>query len=125
MSSVITTEPPRIAPPPGHIGPVTGPTWVSAREAEVLAALAGGRSNAQIARHLHISARLVESHASRRCASTASRTATSWPAWLGCRRPITGTSPHSQARAHRAAAQAELIGARFEHAHTLTLLSHR
>ncbi len=37
---------------------------MSAREAEVLAALAGGRSNAQIARHLHISVRTVESHVS-------------------------------------------------------------
>ncbi|MFG1816717.1 ATP-binding protein [Kribbella sp. NPDC049174] len=43
---------------------MTGPTEVSAREAEVLAALAGGRSNAQIARHLHISVRTVESHVS-------------------------------------------------------------
>ncbi|WP_433160311.1 ATP-binding protein [Kribbella sp. CA-247076] len=39
-------------------------TEVSAREAEVLAALAGGRSNAQIARRLHISVRTVESHVS-------------------------------------------------------------
>jgi predicted ATPase/DNA-binding CsgD family transcriptional regulator len=37
---------------------------VSAREAEVLAALAGDRSNAQIARQLHISVRTVESHVS-------------------------------------------------------------
>jgi predicted ATPase/DNA-binding CsgD family transcriptional regulator len=37
---------------------------VSAREAEVLTALAGGRSNAQIARQLHISVRTVESHIS-------------------------------------------------------------
>jgi predicted ATPase/DNA-binding CsgD family transcriptional regulator len=43
---------------------VTAPTEVSAREAEVLAALVGGRSNAQIARHLHISVRTVESHVS-------------------------------------------------------------
>ncbi|MFC6160799.1 LuxR C-terminal-related transcriptional regulator [Kribbella jiaozuonensis] len=37
---------------------------VSAREAEVLAALADHRSNAQIARALHISVRTVESHVS-------------------------------------------------------------
>ncbi|WUJ75041.1 LuxR C-terminal-related transcriptional regulator [Kribbella soli] len=37
---------------------------VSAREAEVLEALAGHRSNAQIARALHISVRTVESHVS-------------------------------------------------------------
>ncbi|MEU4294551.1 LuxR C-terminal-related transcriptional regulator [Kribbella sp. NPDC026596] len=37
---------------------------MSAREAEVLAALAGDRSNAQIARQLHISIRTVESHVS-------------------------------------------------------------
>ncbi|MEI8412428.1 MULTISPECIES: ATP-binding protein [unclassified Kribbella] len=43
---------------------MTSPTEVSAREAEVLAALAGGRSNAQIARQLHISVRTVESHIS-------------------------------------------------------------
>ncbi len=64
MSSVVTTESPRKAPWPGMMGAVTGPTEVSAREAEVLAALAGGRSNAQIARHLHISVRTVESHVS-------------------------------------------------------------
>ncbi|MEV0286049.1 LuxR C-terminal-related transcriptional regulator [Kribbella sp. NPDC050820] len=43
---------------------MTGAPEVSAREAEVLAALAGGRSNAQIARQLHISVRTVESHVS-------------------------------------------------------------
>ena len=43
---------------------MAGPKEVSAREAEVLAALAGGRSNAQIARQLHISIRTVESHVS-------------------------------------------------------------
>jgi DNA-binding CsgD family transcriptional regulator len=37
---------------------------VSAREAEVLAALANHRPNAQIARALHISVRTVESHVS-------------------------------------------------------------
>ena len=47
-----------------HDGRVAGPKEVSAREAEVLAALAGGRSNAQIARQLHISVRTVESHVS-------------------------------------------------------------
>ncbi|TDW83509.1 LuxR C-terminal-related transcriptional regulator [Kribbella sp. VKM Ac-2566] len=43
---------------------MAGPKDVSAREAEVLAALAGDRSNAQIARRLHISIRTVESHIS-------------------------------------------------------------
>ncbi|MEU8225723.1 LuxR C-terminal-related transcriptional regulator [Kribbella sp. NPDC048915] len=43
---------------------MAGPNDVSAREAEVLAALAGGRSNAQIARRLQISVRTVESHIS-------------------------------------------------------------
>ncbi|MFF0342187.1 ATP-binding protein [Kribbella sp. NPDC004875] len=43
---------------------MTGPKDVSAREAEVLAALAGDRSNAQIAHRLHISVRTVESHIS-------------------------------------------------------------
>ncbi|WP_329479837.1 LuxR C-terminal-related transcriptional regulator [Kribbella sp. NBC_01484] len=43
---------------------MAGPKEVSAREAEVLAALAGGRSNAQIARQLQISIRTVESHVS-------------------------------------------------------------
>src|SRR5262245_52892306 len=43
---------------------MAGPREVSAREAEVLAALAGDRSNAQIARRLHISVRTVESHIS-------------------------------------------------------------
>lgn len=43
---------------------MAGPKDVSAREAEVLAALAGDRSNAQIARRLHISIRTVESHVS-------------------------------------------------------------
>jgi len=43
---------------------MAGPKEVSAREAEVLAALAGDRSNAQIARQLHISIRTVESHVS-------------------------------------------------------------
>jgi DNA-binding CsgD family transcriptional regulator len=43
---------------------MAGPKEVSARETEVLAALAGGRSNAQIARQLHISIRTVESHVS-------------------------------------------------------------
>ncbi|MFI6830466.1 ATP-binding protein [Kribbella sp. NPDC050241] len=43
---------------------MAGPRDVSAREAEVLSALAGDRSNAQIARHLHISVRTVESHVS-------------------------------------------------------------
>ncbi|MET9316392.1 LuxR C-terminal-related transcriptional regulator [Kribbella sp. NPDC003505] len=43
---------------------MAGPKDVSAREAEVLAALAGDRSNAQIARRLQISVRTVESHIS-------------------------------------------------------------
>jgi predicted ATPase/DNA-binding CsgD family transcriptional regulator len=43
---------------------MAGQKDVSAREAEVLAALAGDRSNAQIARRLHISIRTVESHIS-------------------------------------------------------------
>ena len=43
---------------------MAGPKEVSAREAEVLTALADGRSNAQIARQLHISIRTVESHVS-------------------------------------------------------------
>ncbi|TWD75361.1 putative ATPase [Kribbella amoyensis] len=43
---------------------MAGPREVSAREAEVLAALAGDRSNAQIARRLQISVRTVESHVS-------------------------------------------------------------
>ncbi|WP_405068058.1 LuxR C-terminal-related transcriptional regulator [Kribbella sp. NBC_01510] len=43
---------------------MAGPKEVSAREAEVLTALAGGRSNAQIARQLQISIRTVESHVS-------------------------------------------------------------
>ncbi|MET9274451.1 LuxR C-terminal-related transcriptional regulator [Kribbella sp. NPDC003557] len=43
---------------------MAGPKDVSAREAEVLAALAGDRSNAQIARRLQISIRTVESHIS-------------------------------------------------------------
>ncbi|TCC21946.1 hypothetical protein E0H58_24015 [Kribbella speibonae] len=59
-SSVAATEGPRIP----HDGPMAGPKDVSAREAEVLAALAGDRSNAQIARRLHISIRTVESHIS-------------------------------------------------------------
>ena len=43
---------------------MAGAKDVSAREAEVLAALASDRSNAQIARQLHISIRTVESHVS-------------------------------------------------------------
>ncbi|TDW14268.1 ATP-binding protein [Kribbella kalugense] len=43
---------------------MAAPKDVSAREAEVLTALAGDRSNAQIARRLQISVRTVESHIS-------------------------------------------------------------
>lgn len=41
-----------------------GPVEISAREAEVLAAIAAHRSNAQIAHAFHISIRTVESHVS-------------------------------------------------------------
>ncbi|MFL6072248.1 MAG: ATP-binding protein [Mycobacteriales bacterium] len=44
--------------------PAVQPEGVSVRESEVLAALAEGRSNAQIAHRLHLSVRTVESHVS-------------------------------------------------------------
>ena len=49
-------------------GPVERPAWLSEltpREREVLCSLAGGRSNAEIARHLHLAETTVKTHVAR------------------------------------------------------------
>jgi DNA-binding NarL/FixJ family response regulator len=69
LIAAVTSQPPPAAPGPGQ----HHPGGLTTREAEVLALLAGGLSNTEIAQHLYLSNATVKTHINRIFAKTGAR----------------------------------------------------